>query len=137
MEAMLALFAFLLLVLGFLFLPETYAPTILRSRARLLSKVTGKYYRANMDAKQELVVADLIKTSLVRPWILLFSEPIVLILSIYVAIVYGILFVSLCVLQSNRKLTLRSDTCCFRPILKSTSTPEAGHLVSVVSLSCL
>ena len=45
-----------------------------------------------MDAKQELVISDLIKTSLIRPWVLLFLEPIVLILSIYVAIVYGILY---------------------------------------------
>jgi len=45
-----------------------------------------------MDAKKELVMSDLIKTSLIRPWVLLFREPIVFILSLYVAIIYGILY---------------------------------------------
>lgn len=66
-------------------------PTILRSRAARLQKVTGQYYRASMDEKKPLVIKDLLKTSLSRPPILLFREPIVLILSIYMAIIYGTL----------------------------------------------
>ena len=81
-----------LTVICFLFVPETYAPTILRKRAALLSKVTGKVYRAPMDAKKPLQITALFKTSLSRPWALLFTEPIVLLISIYMAIVYGTLY---------------------------------------------
>jgi hypothetical protein len=68
--------------------PETYAPTLLRKRAAKLSKVTGKYYRAPMDAERELNIGQLFKTQLSRPWQLLFQEPLVMIISIYMAIVY-------------------------------------------------
>lgn len=60
----------------------------MRKRAALLSKVTGKSYRAPMDAKKPLDIKGLFKTSLGRPWILLFKEPIVLLISIYMAIVW-------------------------------------------------
>jgi hypothetical protein len=40
-----------------------------------------------MDAKKPLDIKALFKTSLGRPWILLFKEPIVLLISIYMAIV--------------------------------------------------
>lgn len=79
-------------VICILFVPETYAPTILRKRAALLSKATGKVYRAPMDAKKPLDVKQLFKTSLSRPWQLLFLEPIVMLISIYMAIVYGTLY---------------------------------------------
>lgn len=57
--------------------PETYSPTLLRNRAAQLSKVTGKHYRASMDAKKPLHIPSLFKVSLSRPWQLLFLEPIV------------------------------------------------------------
>lgn len=73
--------------------PETYAPFILRSRARALSKMTGSVFVSRLDAggspktlTQELSVA------LSRPWILLFCEPIVLLMSLYMSIVYGTLY---------------------------------------------
>lgn len=67
-------------------------PTILRSRAARLQRITGQYYRASMDEQKPLVIKDLLKTSLSRPPILLVREPIVLILSIYMAIIYGTLY---------------------------------------------
>lgn len=76
--------------------PETYAPALLRKRAAHLSKVTGKYYRAPMDAEKELNIKRVFLTQLSMPWVLLFQEPIVMVISIYMAIIYvGQLF-SLC-----------------------------------------
>ena len=66
--------------------PETYAPTLLRKRAALLSSVTGKTYRAAQDAKKPLNIVQLFKTSLTRPWQLLFREPVVIAVSTYMAI---------------------------------------------------
>lgn len=67
--------------------PETYAPALLRERAAHLSKVTGKEYRAPMDRKEKLQLGKLFKKNLSMPWILLFTEPIVMIISLYMAIV--------------------------------------------------
>lgn len=63
---------------------------LLRKRAARLSKLTGKVYRSKLDIDQgQVTPSQAFKTALSRPWVLLFFEPIVLILSIYVAIVYG------------------------------------------------
>ncbi|EYE97665.1 MFS transporter [Aspergillus ruber CBS 135680] len=74
-------------------LPETYAPVLLRRRAEKLSEVTGKVYQSRLDIDRGGVsTLQMLKTSLSRPWILLFREPIVLLSSIYMAIIYGTLY---------------------------------------------
>lgn len=75
-----------------LVVPETYGPALLRSRARKLSKITGKVYISKPDAANPIQVKALVKRSLVRPWVLLFLEPIVLSLTIYMSVVYGTLY---------------------------------------------
>lgn len=76
-----------------MFLPETYAPFLLRERAKRLSKISGKVYRFQRDIEQaEVSTSTKIKTIIFRPFVLLFCEPIVLLLSIYIAIIYGTLY---------------------------------------------
>ncbi|KAL2823131.1 putative MFS multidrug transporter [Aspergillus granulosus] len=78
---------------GTLFIPETYAPVLLRRRAERLSKLTGQVYRSKMDIDQgRTSLGEAFKTAMSRPWILLFREPIVFLLSLYMAIVYGTLY---------------------------------------------
>jgi len=73
--------------------PETYAPFILRSRARALSKMTGSLYVSRFDAgKPPKILTQELSVALSRPWILLFREPIVLLVSLYMSIVYGTLY---------------------------------------------
>ncbi|GMK57182.1 hypothetical protein CspeluHIS016_0400160 [Cutaneotrichosporon spelunceum] len=91
---MLAIFCGCVLLLIFFLSAETYAPLLLRKRARKLSKITGKVYRYRADAAKPLNPVALFKASLIRPWKFLIFEPIVLILSIYVAIIYGILYLN-------------------------------------------
>lgn len=91
---MLALFCGAVFILLFFFSGETYAPLLLRQRADKLSKMTGKVYRYRADAAKPFNIVNLFKASLVRPWKFLIFEPIVLILSIYVAIIYGILYLN-------------------------------------------
>ncbi|KAL4806602.1 major facilitator superfamily domain-containing protein [Aspergillus unguis] len=80
-------------IAGSLFMPETYAPVLLRQRAKRLSKITGKVYRSKTDIEQgRTSLGEAFKTALSRPWILLFREPIVFLLSLYMAIVYGTLY---------------------------------------------
>lgn len=76
--ALIAFFSAALTATAACFMPETYAPTLLRARARLLSKATGKVYRAQQDAKKPLDTKELFLKQLKVPYILLFTEPIVL-----------------------------------------------------------
>ncbi|KAJ9272836.1 hypothetical protein DTO212C5_1097 [Paecilomyces variotii] len=92
-EGFLAAFSGTLWIVGSLLLPETYAPVLLRRRAERLSKITGKVYRSKLDIERgKVTLGSAFKTSLSRPWILLFREPIVFLLSVYMAIIYGTLY---------------------------------------------
>ncbi|PLB34910.1 MFS transporter [Aspergillus candidus] len=93
-EGFLAAFSALMWIIMACCVPETYAPVLLRRRAERLSKITGKVYRTKLDIEHggRMSVKRMFGQSLLRPWILLFREPIVLLLSIYIAIIYGALF---------------------------------------------
>ncbi|KAL6229418.1 hypothetical protein BDW75DRAFT_235223 [Aspergillus navahoensis] len=89
----LAIFSGTLWIAGSLLLPETYAPVLLRRRAEKLSRITGKVYRSKSDIDQgKISLKASFNVALSRPWILLFREPIVFLLSVYMAIVYGTLY---------------------------------------------
>ncbi|RMD43662.1 hypothetical protein DV735_g1473, partial [Chaetothyriales sp. CBS 134920] len=92
-EGVMAIFTGVLLIIGTLTIPETYAPTILDRRAKALSKKTGLKYISVMEKRQgKLTAKAAFSKALSRPWALLFVEPIVLILTIYAAIIYGTLY---------------------------------------------
>lgn len=89
----LAIFSGVLWIFCCLCVPETYAPVLLQRRAAKLSNTTGKVYKSKIEAEQgKQTVAQAFKTALSRPWLLLFREPIVILLSTYMAIIYGTLF---------------------------------------------
>jgi len=72
---------------------ETYAPFIIRRRAKALSQMTGSVYVSRLDAGQPpKTLSQELLVSFTRPWILLFREPIVLLTSLYMSIVYGTLY---------------------------------------------
>ena len=92
-EGIMAIFTGIVGVIGGLLVPETYAPVLLRKRAAALSKKTGKIYISMLDKKRGPVSPKKsFQTALIRPWVLLFREPIVLLISIYMAIIYGTLY---------------------------------------------
>ncbi|KAL9051422.1 MAG: hypothetical protein Q9162_006029 [Coniocarpon cinnabarinum] len=92
-EGVIAIFSGVVWIAGGLCIPETYPPVLLRQRAMTLTKETGKIYKSQVDADQgKVTLGHAFKTSLSRPWILLLREPIVLLLSIYMAIIYGTLY---------------------------------------------
>ncbi|TGO30536.1 hypothetical protein BPAE_0005g01320 [Botrytis paeoniae] len=92
-EGLMAIFTGTLWIVGTLTIPETYSPVILRRRANKMSSMTGKVYKSKMevDNGSKSLSAEF-KTALSRPWILLFTEPIVFLLSLYLAIIYGTLY---------------------------------------------
>lgn len=72
--------------------PETYGITILQRRAKRLRKETGDDKYITEDQIEEKSVIETLKGTMKRPFVLLFTEPIVLLTSIYMACVYGILY---------------------------------------------
>lgn len=92
-EGVMAIFTGALCIIGALTIPETYAPVLLKNRAAAMSKRTGKIYKSKIECdrgKQSL--GQSFRIALSRPWVLLLKEPIVLLLSIYMAIIYGTLY---------------------------------------------
>jgi hypothetical protein len=76
--------------------PETYAPTLLRRKAKRLQKDadeagTGEHFIAKYD-RVKRTKAQVLQTNLIRPFQLLFRELIVACLGIYGAIIYGTLY---------------------------------------------
>ncbi|CAI4212637.1 unnamed protein product [Parascedosporium putredinis] len=71
--------------------PETYTPTILARRARKLRKATGKSYVTEHDLDMR-PLRERLAIFLVRPFQLLFTELIVFLFSLYMSILYGVLY---------------------------------------------
>lgn len=72
--------------------PETYAPALLKRRAQKLRKETGvnSYVtEAELDTRP---FSERLKIFLLRPLQLLFLEPIVLFISLYMSVLYGLLY---------------------------------------------
>ncbi|KAI9837022.1 MAG: hypothetical protein M1819_000671 [Sarea resinae] len=82
------------LVLGLvlLFQPETYAPTLLKWKAQHLRAISGDdRYRAPMEIRESSFLHRL-GTALYRPFLLTFSEPIIMLFALYLTVIYIILF---------------------------------------------
>jgi hypothetical protein len=82
-----AIFVGAVCLMGVILIAETYAPVLFRRRAAHLSELTTKHYKSDTDVRLGKTSArEAFQKALSRPWILLFREPIVLLLSIYVAV---------------------------------------------------
>jgi DHA1 family multidrug resistance protein-like MFS transporter len=87
--------AALTLVILLVFLPETSSKNILYRRAQRLRKLTGND-RLKTEAEiafQHVTVVKIAKMTIVRPWVLTFTEPLIFLLHMWVALIFGILFV--------------------------------------------
>ncbi|PWY91634.1 bicyclomycin resistance protein [Aspergillus sclerotioniger CBS 115572] len=75
-----------------LFLKETYAPCILVSKAAALRRQTSNW---GIHAKQEEVEVDLqelVQKNFTRPLRMLVTEPIILVISVYMSFIYGLVY---------------------------------------------
>ncbi|KAG0633073.1 major facilitator superfamily domain-containing protein [Tuber brumale] len=94
-EYITAIMGFFALFLCLFFLEETYPPVILVSKATELRHLTKNW---GIHARQEEIEIDfkeLVEKNFARPLKLLFTEPIIFLLSLYTAFVYGILYIFL------------------------------------------
>lgn len=72
--------------------PETYAPTLLKARAKKLRKQENDPKYVTEQELDSRPLGEKIKIFLLRPFQLLFMEPIVLFISIYMSVLYGLLY---------------------------------------------
>lgn len=80
-----------IVALVFLLMPETYAPLLLRWKAKHLRRVTGDdRYRSEHEIVEATLFSRL-KVSMTRPF-LMFTEPIILAMTLYLSVVYVVLF---------------------------------------------
>ncbi|KAI5124039.1 hypothetical protein M0805_003868 [Coniferiporia weirii] len=88
------IFSGVVFILGVLFMPETYAPVLLRRRARRMRHESeGRaIYVSKFDLTRSRSLIRTLKTNMSRPFVFLFMEPIVTFLAVYVGIAYAILY---------------------------------------------
>lgn len=84
--------AFVVWVLISFTVPETYAPTILARRAAKLRKETGEQDYVTEEDIDKRPFAERLGIFLVRPFQLLFGELIVFLISLYMSVLYGLLY---------------------------------------------
>ncbi|KAM7214802.1 Major facilitator superfamily domain containing protein [Rhypophila decipiens] len=97
MAVMAAMSASAMLVAALL-LPETYAPVLLEKRARRLSVLTGKVYIsaavASAGGGNKKSLSSSLAIALSRPFRLAVNVPIISLLALYQAVVFGTLYLS-------------------------------------------
>merc|ERR1712093_220008 len=76
-------------------LPETSSANILYRRSRRLRKLTG---RSDLKCEPEIqgeqmTAKDIAMMTLIRPFSLTFTEPILFLLNLYIALIYGLLYI--------------------------------------------
>ncbi|GES63082.1 MFS general substrate transporter [Aspergillus terreus] len=82
-------------IAGLFFLRETYGPRILRARAKKMRKETGDTSFQTEAERQNKTLAQVLRTALIRPFRLLTTQPIVQALALYMAYIYGTMYLVL------------------------------------------
>ena len=82
-------------VFGLFFLQETYAPKLLAQKTKRLRKETG-----NQDLKSEfddhhIPLSRRLVTAISRPFIMITTQPIIIVLTIFMAYLYGLTYIVL------------------------------------------
>ncbi|KAF4343106.1 multidrug resistance [Fusarium beomiforme] len=84
--------AFVVWVLITFTVPETYAPTLLARRARKLRASTGETDHVTEQELDLRPLSERLRIFLIRPFQLLFGELIVFLISVYMSVLYGLLY---------------------------------------------
>ncbi|TFK48438.1 MFS general substrate transporter [Heliocybe sulcata] len=89
-----AIWGLALLVVMALWLPETYAPALLKMKAAAARKASGNPAYLSPTERHRLNVSFVTDfwTTMARPFVLPVLEPIVLLFSLYMTVVYAVLF---------------------------------------------
>ncbi|CAN6622758.1 polyamine transporter 1 [Trichomonascus vanleenenianus] len=77
------------------FYEESYAPVILSQKAAELRRRTGNWGIYSTHDEVELDMNEIVTRNLTRPVVMLFTEPILFLITLYTAFLYGILYLLL------------------------------------------
>lgn len=80
---------------GLFFLRETYAPVLLRWRKEKLIKETGNTQLYTDFDSPDKTVSRTLATAFVRPFRMLFTQPIIQVLALYMMYLYGLMYLIL------------------------------------------
>ncbi|GMM53308.1 Tpo1 protein [Starmerella bacillaris] len=94
-EYILGIFSSLVLFLLTFFLEETYPPRLLAYRAQKIRRETGNWVISAPIEDMELEISTIVEKTLLKPLRMLVVEPILLLLSLYHGLIYGILYLCL------------------------------------------
>ncbi|CAD0088037.1 unnamed protein product [Aureobasidium vineae] len=89
LQLILSGFVYILIVFT---VPETYAPIILAKRAKKLRKETGDSRYVSESDLDTRPIGERMRVFILRPFQLLFCELIVFLISLYMSVLYGILY---------------------------------------------
>lgn len=81
--------------IGFFYLRETYTPEILRKKKVALIKETGNHDLHTEYENPERTFGKHMQTALIRPFIMMGTQPIIQVLALYIAYVYGLTYLVL------------------------------------------
>ncbi|WOO76704.1 putative MFS-type transporter8 [Vanrija pseudolonga] len=73
-------------------LPETFAPALLKKRAAKMRAETGDESFVTEQEVARRPLGEIVTETLVRPFQMLATEPILLLMSLYISLVYGLLY---------------------------------------------
>lgn len=85
----------LLQIAGFIFLQETYAPELLKRKARTMRKTTGNPKLRSTFERPDRHWTAIMARGMIKPIVFLGTEPIVQVFALYMAVLYGVLYLSL------------------------------------------
>jgi multidrug resistance protein len=75
-------------------IPETYEPILLVEKAKRLRKETGNQsYYAPLERQNQVSFSKRLENILAKPFVLLFREPMLIAITVYMSFVYGCLYV--------------------------------------------
>ncbi|PCH34693.1 MFS general substrate transporter [Wolfiporia cocos MD-104 SS10] len=121
------------LILIIFTLPETFLPILTVKRAKKLRKETGDdRYWAPLE-RQKLNFGALAKQTLARPFAVLFQEPILIAISLYMSFVYGCLYLLFeaypIVFTEGHGFNLGITGLTYLPLLAGGGTGVVGYLI--------
>lgn len=79
-------------ILGLFYLQETYAPELLYRKAKRLRKATGNQLLRTEFESPDSTMFGRVLQSMIRPFRLMLTQPIVQVLATYMAYLYGLTF---------------------------------------------
>jgi len=78
--------------LGLLFVPETYAPVLLQRKAKKIRFETQNWAIHSAADERKVDFHDIVTRYLLRPFAMLLKEPILVLLTLYMCLIYGLIY---------------------------------------------